>query len=173
MSLLADTFYLGANAKVQAVRFALCLALGLAAGIIALLYLRKARPVERALTDFFATVCIGGLFIVCLEFFLDGKFELYGLAAFVLGIVPIPLIARKHLSGGKKHPSSDLKQADSDEKRFSGNNNRTIGNEKYRSADKKTSSVYDDNDKPYDYEADAYDYVAVAYEKPEDDITLK
>ena len=104
MTLLAQTFYLGANASVQAVRFALCLALGLVSGIIALLYLRKARPVERALTDFFATVCIGALFAVCVEFFLDGKFELYGLAAYVLGLLPIPLIVRKLLA--KKRPSS-------------------------------------------------------------------
>ena len=55
----------------------------------------RARPVERALTDFFATVCIGGLFIVCVEFFLDGKFELYGFVAYVLGVLPIPLITRK------------------------------------------------------------------------------
>lgn len=143
MSLLADVFYLGANAKVQAVRFALCLALGLAAGIIALLYLRKARPVERALTDFFATVCIGGLFIVCLDFFLDGKFELYGLTAFALGIIPIPLIARKLLV---RRVSADGK-SDSNDKN-------------------ETSQAPDDNDAPYEYES-------VAYEKPEDDIALK
>lgn len=95
MTLLAGALYLGANARVQAIRFALCLAVGLIGGIVALLYLRKARPVERALTDFFATVVIGALFIVCVEFFLDGKFELYGLAAFALGVVPIPLLAHK------------------------------------------------------------------------------
>ncbi|MCM1306319.1 MAG: hypothetical protein NC037_04925 [Bacteroides sp.] len=108
MTLIAQTFYLGANAKVQAIRFALCLALGIASGIVALLYLRKARPVERALTDFFATVCIGALFIVCVEFFLDGKFELYGLAAYALGVIPIPLIARKLISKRRK-PSSEQK----------------------------------------------------------------
>lgn len=94
MNLLAQTFYLGANAKVQLVRFALCLALGLVAGVFALLYLRRARPAERALADFFATVCIGGLFAVCVEFFLDGKFELYGLLAFILGALPFPLTAK-------------------------------------------------------------------------------
>ena len=153
MSLLADTFYLGANARVQAIRFALCLALGLAAGIIALLYLRKARPVERALTDFFATVCIGGLFIVCLEFFLDGKFELYGLAAFVLGIVPIPLITRKLLMrkhpSHPSHPSGDGKQA-VDDTQTPSDKKRTV----------------DDDNPPYEYEA-------VAYEKPEDENPLK
>lgn len=110
MILLSETFYLGANAKAQAIRFALCLALGLAAGIVALLYLRKARPVERALTDFFATVCIGALFVVCVEFFMDGKFELYGFLAYALGVVPIPLITRKILvRKQRKHNDDDTK----------------------------------------------------------------
>jgi len=104
--IISQTFYLGANAKVQAVRFALCLALGLAAGIIALLYLRKAAPAERALTDFFATVCIGGLFIVCVEFFLDGKPELYGFVAYGLGTAAVPLTAKKIISAIKKKKAS-------------------------------------------------------------------
>lgn len=79
----------------QLVRFALCLALGLAAGVIALLYLRKARPFERALTDLFATLCIGALFICCIEFFLDGKFELYGAAAYIAATASVPLSYRK------------------------------------------------------------------------------
>lgn len=111
-ALLSQTFYLGANAKVQLVRFALCLALGLAAGVIALLYLRKARPAERALTDFFATVCIGALFAVCLEFVLDGKFELYGLAAFVLGVIPIPAVTRRVLSKRTKAEDAQKKSDD-------------------------------------------------------------
>ncbi len=94
-STLSQTLNLGANAGVQGIRFALCLAAGLGAGIIALLYLRRARPVERALTDFFATVCIGGLFAVCVEFFLGGKFELYGAIAYILGTAVIPLTTRK------------------------------------------------------------------------------
>ena len=110
--LLSQTFYLGANARVQLVRFALCLALGLAAGVIALLYLRKARPAERALTDFFATVCIGALFAVCLEFFLDGKFELYGFAAFVAGVLLIPLTTRKIMSKRTKVKDAQRKTDD-------------------------------------------------------------
>ena len=102
MTLAAVTLYLGANAGVQAVRFALCLAVGLIAGIIALLYLRKARPVERALTDFFATVCIGILFVVCLEFFLDGKPELYGVASYLFGTAVIPLLVKKLMSRKKR-----------------------------------------------------------------------
>ena len=41
--------YLGANAKAQAICFALCLAAGLVGGIFALLFLRKANPIERAI----------------------------------------------------------------------------------------------------------------------------
>ena len=93
--LLSQTFYLGANAKVQLVRFALCLALGLAAGVIALLYLRKARPFERVITDLFATLFIGGLFIICIEFFLDGKIELYGAIAYLAGTAGVPFLFRK------------------------------------------------------------------------------
>ncbi|MDE5601934.1 MAG: hypothetical protein K2J16_05495 [Clostridia bacterium] len=94
-SLLSQTFNLGANAGTQAVRFALCLAVGLAAGVIALLYLRKANPVERALTDLFATVCIGALFVLCVEFILNGKIELYGIVAYLLGTAAIPIAIRK------------------------------------------------------------------------------
>lgn len=104
-ALLSQTLYLGANAKEQAISFALCLAVGLAAGIIALLYLRKARPVERALTDFFATLCIGALFLICIEFFMGGKIEPYGCMAFAMGIFPVPAIYRKlraKLKGRKK-----------------------------------------------------------------------
>lgn len=97
MNLLSasQTIYLGANAKAQAICFALCFLVGLASGIIALLYFRKANPLERALTDFVATVLIGGAFLVCVEFFLDGKAELYGAIAFALGATVIPVVYRK------------------------------------------------------------------------------
>ncbi len=104
-ALLSQTLYLGANAEEQAISFALCFAVGLAAGIVALLYLRKARPFERALTDFFATVCIGALFLVCVEFFLGGRIQPYGCIAFAAGAMPIPAVyrkLRKLLSGRKK-----------------------------------------------------------------------
>ena len=94
-SLLSETFNLGANAGTQAVRFALCLAAGLLAGVVALLYLRRARPLERALTDLFATVCIGALFVLCVEFILNGKIELYGIVAYLLGTAAIPIAVRK------------------------------------------------------------------------------
>lgn len=54
--------YLGANAKAQAICFALCFAIGLAGGVFALLFLRKANPLERALTDIFGSVLITGAF---------------------------------------------------------------------------------------------------------------
>lgn len=84
--------YLGANAKLQAIRFALCLLVGLASGIFALLYFRKSSTAERALTDCFATLAIGGIFVVCVEFFLDGKFEIYGAVAYILGCAIIPCV---------------------------------------------------------------------------------
>ncbi len=90
---------LGANVKEQGICFLICLAVGLAVGIFALLYLRKARPLERALTDFFATVCIAAAFIVCVEFVLGGKPELYALTAYLLGVAVLPTsvkIYRKH-----------------------------------------------------------------------------
>lgn len=96
-NLLSLSFHLGANASAQAISFALCFAIGLAGGVAALLYLRKARPFERALTDFVATLIIGALFVISIEFVLNGKFELYGAAAFVLGTLLIPLIAKKTL----------------------------------------------------------------------------
>jgi len=96
---------IGANAASQAVRFALCLLAGLASGTVALLYFRKARPIERALTDFFATVVIGGIFIICIEFFLNGKPELYGAAAFIGGTALVPLAFLKiRTAYRKKHP---------------------------------------------------------------------
>ncbi len=94
-NLLSVAFHLGANASAQAIGFALCFAIGLAGGVVALLYLRKARPLERALTDLVATVVIGALFVISIEFVLNGKFELYGAAAFVLGTLIFPLIAKK------------------------------------------------------------------------------
>lgn len=90
-----QTIYLGANAKTQAICFALCFAVGLASGIAALLYFRKANPIERALTDLFATVIIGCAFLTCVEFFLDGKIELYGAIAFFTGVIVIPLVYKK------------------------------------------------------------------------------
>lgn len=78
--------YLGANAKSQALCFAFCLLAGLAAGLFALLYLRKARPLERALTDLFATLCIAAAFIACVEWIMQGKFQLYGAVAFAAGV---------------------------------------------------------------------------------------
>lgn len=102
-TLQSATLSLGANALEQATAFALCLAIGLCGGIVALLYLRKARPLERALTDLFATVCIGGLFLICIEFVLNGKFELYGAGAYFAGVSVLPFaVSRISARLGKK-----------------------------------------------------------------------
>lgn len=87
--------YLGANAQNQAICFAFCLLAGLAGGLFALLYLRKAKPLERALTDFFATVCIAGVFIACVEWIMQGKILLYGVFAFGLGVFFPPFLFSK------------------------------------------------------------------------------
>lgn len=83
---------LGANAKAQAICFALCFAIGLIAGVFALLYFKKSRFFERALTDFFATCAIGlGLFC-CIEFFMQGYAALYGICAYFLGVCTLPFL---------------------------------------------------------------------------------
>lgn len=87
--------YLGANAKNQAICFAFCLLLGLAAGLFAMLYLRKAKPLERALTDFFATVCIAAIFIVCVEWIMQGGIRFYGTCAFAIGTFLPPYALKK------------------------------------------------------------------------------
>lgn len=82
--------YLGANAKAQAICFALCLVAGLVGGIFALLFLRKANPIERALTDLFACALIGGAFYLTVEFIMQGDISLYGTAAFLIGTAALP-----------------------------------------------------------------------------------
>jgi len=99
--------YLGANAQNQAICFAFCLLAGLAGGLFALLYLRKAKPVERALTDFFATVCISGAFIACVEWIMQGKIQLYGVFAFGLGVFLPPFLLSKIKNRVRKKREKD------------------------------------------------------------------
>lgn len=92
--LLSSTLsiHLGANVKTQAIKFAICLALGIVAGVASLLYFRKSSAAERFLTDLFATLVIGGGYIGILEFVFGGKFELYGLASYLAGVTVVPCI---------------------------------------------------------------------------------
>ena len=90
-----QTISLGANAKLQAAKFAICLGIGLLLGIVALLYFRKSSHAERFVTDLFATLCLGGGYIACLEIVFGGKFELYGLTSYLLGTVVVPAIYAK------------------------------------------------------------------------------
>lgn len=102
---LSCAVQLAANAAAQAARFGLSLAVGLAAGIVALLYLRPARPLERALTDLFATLVIAAVLILDVEFVLGGVPELYGIVAYALGVAALPLAARlikRAVGEGKK-----------------------------------------------------------------------
>ena len=106
---MTDGLRLGANAAEQAACFGLCLAVGLAAGVFALLYLRKAKPVERDLTDFFATVCLALGYVACMQFFLSGKPEPYGLLAYALGASVLPTAVfklRKLWAKRSKKPKS-------------------------------------------------------------------
>lgn len=98
--------YLGANAKAQAICFALCLAAGLVGGIFALLFLRKANPIERALTDLFACALIGGAFYLTVEFIMQGDLSLYGTAAFLIGTTILPFSVFKLKKTLKKRKSN-------------------------------------------------------------------
>lgn len=89
------TIGIGASALSQLVCFALCFAFGLAGGVLALLYLRKASFFERLLTDLFATLCIGGCFIACLKVAMGGSITLYGAVGFILGTISLPLCVHK------------------------------------------------------------------------------
>ncbi len=93
------SLYLGANAKTQAICFALCFACGLAGGVFALLYTKKSRFFEKMLVDFFTTVVIGAGLICCVEFFMQGSPAPYGVAGYALGVFLPPFVlfrVRKH-----------------------------------------------------------------------------
>ncbi len=85
---------LGARASSQAAAFGLCLAAGLVAGVVALLYLRRSSAPERILLDLFATLVIGAGAVCCTEFFLGGKPELYGIVAYLCGAAALPSVVR-------------------------------------------------------------------------------
>ena len=99
---------LGANTRAQLVNFAVCLAVGCAAGIVALLYFRRSSVAERFVTDLFATLVTGGGYIAVVMFVFGGKFELYGLVSYALGVCVLPAvyIAVKRLRA-KKGASKD------------------------------------------------------------------
>ncbi len=99
------SLYLGANAKAQAICFALCLAAGVVAGVFALLYFKKGGFFERVLVDFFATCAIFVGFILCVEFFMQGCPSLYGIAAYALGACVLPLIRSKIVKRKRKNRS--------------------------------------------------------------------
>lgn len=92
--MLTAAISIGAQAGAQAIDAALCLVAGFAAGVFALLYLRRAGAFERALCDLFATLALAAGAVLATEFILDGKPELYGIVAYILGASVLPLIAR-------------------------------------------------------------------------------
>ena len=86
------TFDIAANVKIQAEKFAICFAIGIAFGAIALLYFRRSSRSETFVTDLFATLAVGAGFIICYLFILASKFELYALVAYLLGAAVVPAI---------------------------------------------------------------------------------
>ena len=88
----STSFHLAANSKIQALDFLCCLGVGVVFGIFSLLYFRRSGKAETFVTDLFATLGLGLGYIGCLEFVFDGKFELYGLSAYVLGCLLIPCV---------------------------------------------------------------------------------
>lgn len=77
---------LGASWSGQALFAIISFAFGFIGGLPALLYFRKSGKAERFLTDIFATVCIGGIFLVAVEVGGKGAFTWYAPLFFVLGI---------------------------------------------------------------------------------------
>lgn len=77
---------IASNALYQLICFALCLAFGIGGGIIGLLYLRKGSFFEQILTDFFATICIGGAFLAALEVAMKGQLRFYGVVGYCAGV---------------------------------------------------------------------------------------
>lgn len=96
---------IASNALSQLICFALCLAFGICGGIFGLLYLRKSSFFERILTDFFATVCIGGAFIAAFEVAMKGQLHFYGIVGFISGVASIlffgKLLANRHKKNNK------------------------------------------------------------------------
>jgi|GEM_PF-5277163 len=90
-NVLSATFQgVGANWKIQAVKFALAFAVGVALGLPALLYFRHSNKAERFVTDLFATMCIGGGYALVLEVLFGGSFEVYGIVAYLFGVSVLP-----------------------------------------------------------------------------------
>lgn len=77
----------GASWSLQLIAFAEAFALGIAGGIPSLLFLRKARPLERALTDFTAVLCNLALYLLAIQLGADGAVNTYTIVAYALGLM--------------------------------------------------------------------------------------
>lgn len=96
----------------QLLSFLIMLAFGLAGGICALLYKRKARTPERFLTDFAATTAIGALFFLGIETGCDGQLRAFAFLAFALGIFTVYKLIPAAFSKLKK-PQKRVKSGNS------------------------------------------------------------
>ena len=90
----AQAFEIAANVKNQAEKFGICLSIGLAFGVFALLYFRRSSWAETFVTDLFATLAVGAGFVICHQLVFVGKFELYALLAYSVGVAVIPILFR-------------------------------------------------------------------------------
>lgn len=77
---------LGASWSGQAAYALISFAFGIAGGIPALLYFRKSGRAERFLTDLFATLIVGGIYIASVEIGGKGQFAWYSLIFYFAGI---------------------------------------------------------------------------------------
>lgn len=78
---------LGASWSGQALFALISFAFGFIGGIPALLYFRKSRRAEEFLTDLFATIVIGGIYLASVEIGGKGQFVWYSPLFFALGAV--------------------------------------------------------------------------------------
>ncbi|MBQ9275964.1 MAG: hypothetical protein IJ226_00020 [Clostridia bacterium] len=112
---------LGASTKTQAINFAICLGVGFVVGTVALLYFRRSSVAERFVTDLFATLALGGGSIAVVQLVFGGKFELYGLVSYALGVCALPAVyiavkkLREKEKAGKGETTPEPTQNSTDE----------------------------------------------------------
>lgn len=81
---------IGVSWSSQLVAFLICFAFGILGSFVCLLFFRKARPLERALTDLVSVLVLISLFLLSIELGCDGKIKIYSIIAFLLALPVIP-----------------------------------------------------------------------------------
>lgn len=85
---------LGASWSGQALYALISFAFGIVGGLPALLYFRKTSKAEEFLTDVFATVVIGGIYLLSVEIGGKGQFTWYSPLFYLLGIFTLTRLKR-------------------------------------------------------------------------------